>query len=268
MSVSKLKVSGLLGLMLLLVGTAPCFALALGISPPDISIQISPGETYQGEIFVFGAEAETTNMTIYKNDWSLTSAGGYQFLPMGTVGRSAASWITLQVNHLSLAPKTGQRVRYTLNVPPGASGSYWAAIMFATAPAAFPGQDQLRIAMSGRVAYIVRIDVHGSPPGIASVERFQLSWDEGSKKLLARLGIKNSGTSFIRFKGKLEIRDRQGRVVNALPFNDGLILPNSVREFSLQDYSVEFKPGFYVALAIADLGGKSAKALQTTFEVP
>lgn len=263
----KLGVVGVAGWLLVAL-VAPSFGTELGISPPDITIQISPGQSYQGEIFVFGSDVETTDMTIYKNDWALTLDGGYQFLPPGTVERSASAWLTLPINHLSLAPKTGQRVKYRLKVPANASGSYWAAIMFATAPKTFSGQNQLRLAMSGRIAYILRVDVHGSPPGNAVVEGFQLTWDERSQKLLTRMRIQNRGTSFVHFKGQLELRDRQGRVVNALPFNEGWILPNSAREFSLQDYHFEFKPGFYVALALADFGEKSVKAVQTSFEVP
>jgi hypothetical protein len=258
---------GFLCLIWVAIWAGPCLALDLGISPPDISIQISPGQTYQGEIFVFGSDRETTQVTIFKNDWFLTSAGAYQFLPMGTVKRSAAPWVTIQANRLSLAPKTGQRVQYTLKVPADASGSYWTALMFSTVPAAAPGNGRFQIAMSGRVAYIMRIDVNGSAPGRGSIERFHLNWDAKQQKIVAALRVKNSGESFVRFKGRLEIRDNRGRIVNVLSFGEGLILPGSAQEFRLQEYSFHFQPGYYVGLAVADLGDQSLKAVQTTFQV-
>ena len=264
---SKSGTFGLLGLLLLTILLAPCFALDLGISPPDIDFKINKGASYHGEIFIFGSETETTHVNIYKNDWTLTSAGNYQFLPVGIVKRSAASWITLNVTQLSLPPKAGQTIDYTLTVPPDASGSYWAAIMFSTIPETVSGKGQIRVAVSGRVAYIMRIDVNGSPNGVASIERVNMYWDKERQKIVAAMRIKNSGSSFARFNGRLELRDSQGRIVKVLPFQDGLVLPDSYRDFYLKDYDFRFKPGFYVALSVADLGDKSMKAVQSTLEI-
>jgi hypothetical protein len=266
-NLSKVGTLGLLCLVFLLTLPAPGFALDLGISPPDISIKIDRGATYTGEIFVFGSDDETVNVNVYKSDWLLTSSGNYQFLPMGTIKRSASPWITLNINKLSLPPKAGQKIAYSLKVPSNASGSYWAAIMFSTIPEAVQGKKQIQIAVSGRVAYIMRIDINGSPSGIGNIDRFNLRWDKENKKVMSVMRIKNNHDSFVRFRGRLELRDSQGKLVAVLPFSEGLVLPESSREFDLQDYRLEFKPGFYVALAIADLGDKSMKAVQTSFEI-
>ena len=263
----KISAFGLLWLILSLAWVVPCSALDLGISPPEISIQIDPGQTYQGEIFVFGSDRETTNVTIYKNDWFLTTAGAYQFLPVGTVKRSASPWVSLNASQLSLPPKAGQKVQYTLRVPGNAAGSYWTALMFGTVPATSQGKDRLQIAMAGRVACIMRIDVNGSARSVGSIERFNLNWDQQRHGLAAVMRVKNGGASFVHFQGRLEIRDAQGRIVNVIPFGEGTVLPESAQEFRLQDESSGLKPGFYVALAIADLGDKTMKAVQTTFQV-
>ncbi len=257
----------LLSLVLLTILTVPCLALEMGISPPDITLQIAPGQTYSGEILVYGSENETIEISVVKHDWSLTTAGEYQFLPMGTVKRSASPWVSFAVNRLTIPPKRGQRLQYTVKVPAGASGSYWGAIMFTSVPANSGEKPMVQLTTAGRIAYILKIDVNGSPPAVGNIDRFKLNWLSETKKVAAAFRIKNSGASFLRFKGRLEVRDRQGVIVYVIPFNEGLILPDSIHEFGLRDYNFNFKPGYYVALAVADLGDKSMKAMQTTFEV-
>jgi hypothetical protein len=258
-----------LGFWLMLVAgfLAPVHALELGISPPEIQIRVAPGDTYRGEIIVFGSDIEPVDVLLSKTDWSLTTSGDYLMLPMGTVKRSASSWVSLASSQFRLPPKQGRRVQYTIKAPPNISGSYWTGIMFSTVSAPVSSKEkQVQIGMAGRIVCSVKIDVDGSLPR-GNVERMRLKWDGESKKILAGLRVKNNGDSFIRFKGRLEVRDSQGRIANALPFEEGLVLPDSAREFSLKDYDFQFKPGFYVALAIADLGDKSQKAVQGTLEI-
>lgn len=245
----------------------PALALDLGISPPDINLKINPGEQYQGEFYIFGSEKESIQVKIYPMDWSLSSQGNYQFLPMGTVKRSAASWISFFPPNFNLPPKRGQKVEYTIKVPPNASGSYWTTLMAETNPTSGGVQGQFQVRMAGRVAYIIRIDINGSPPGIGKIERLKLNWNQELKKVEASLRIKNSGISMLRFKGKLELKDSQGKTVGQIPFREGYVLPDYTREFELAEHNLHLKPGFYIGLAIADFGERSLKAVQSTLEI-
>ena len=256
-------------LLVLILGAAfsAVFALDIGISPPDINLTLNRGEAYQGDIYIFGSDQETVEISSYTMDWSLTTDGNYQFLPTGTLKRSVSPWITFNLKNFSLLPKRGQKVQYTIKVPNTASGSYWGTLMFATNPTSLPNKQQLQIGMAGRVAYIIRLDIAGSAPGVGSVERFKLTWDSTSRKLGALLKVKNSGNSFVKFKGRLELKDSQGKTAGVIPFREGYVLPDYSREFVLQDYDLKLAPGFYVGLAIADFGERSLKAVQATVEI-
>ncbi len=245
----------------------PVLALDLGISPPDINLKINRGEQYQGELYLFGSEKDSIQIKIYPMDWSLSTSGNYQFLPMGTVKRSASSWISFSPKTLNLPPKRGQKIEYTIKVPNDASGSYWAALMAETNPTLGGEPGQVQVMMAGRVAYIIRIDINGSSAGVGKVERLKLNWDQEDNKLDASLRIKNSGISMLRFKGKLELKDNQGKAIGTIPFREGYILPDYTREFDLADHKLNLKSGFYIGLAIADFGERNLKAVQASLEI-
>lgn len=247
--------------------STPALALDLGISPPDINLKINPGEQYQGEMYIFGSEKESIQVKIYPMDWSLSILGNYQFLPMGTVKRSASSWISFFPQNFNLPPKRGQKIEYTIKVPKNASGSYWATLMAETNPTPATAPGQFQVMMAGRVAYIIRIDINGSPSGIGKIERLKLNWNQEQKKLDVSLRIKNSGASMLRFKGKLELKDSQGKTVGQIPFREGYVLPEYTREFELVEHNLNLKPGFYIGLAIADFGERNLKAVQKTVEI-
>lgn len=256
--------------VILLVITLSCnqaFAFDVGISPPDVNLVLNRGEVYQGETNILGSNNEATEINAYANDWSLNTSGNYQFLPLGTLKRSASPWISFTPKKFNLPPQRGQKIAYTIKVPQDANGSYWAVLMFGTRPTLTPGKEQMQITMSARVAYVIRIDILGSPPGVGSIERFQLSWNANQKKIDAKIRIRNSGISFIRFKGRIELKDRQGKKVGVIPFNEGLVLPDHSREFFLADSDLKLAPGYYIGLAIADFGGRNLKAVQSSFQV-
>lgn len=264
--VKNFRVYSILIFLVILLIT-PAFALDLGISPPDIILKINRGEQYQGEFYLFGSENETIQVKVYPMDWSLSTSGDYQFLPMGTIKRSASSWISFYPKTFSLPPKRGQKIEYAIKAPNDASGSYWAALMAETNPVPGGVPGQVRVMMAGRVAYIIRIDINGSQPGVGKVERLRLNWDRENSRLKASLRIKNDGSSMLRFKGKLELKDDLGKAIGTIPFREGYILPDYTREFDLADHSINLKPGFYIGLAIADFGERNLKAVQTTLEI-
>lgn len=259
----------LIAVSVILVGASwlPALAFDLGISPPDIHLKINKGEQYHGELYIYGSDSETVDVKAYPMDWALTTNGSYQFLPVGTVKRSASSWITFSPANFRLLPKRGQKVLYTVKIPDRALGSYWGNIMFDTNPTLQKGRKKFQIAVAGRLAFVIRIDINGSPAAAGSIEKLNASWNPESRKLVATFRVKNNGDSFIRFTGHLEIKDVRGKKAGEVAFKEGYILPDSAREFSLKDSELILPPGVYVGLAIADFGERSLKAVQTTFEV-
>lgn len=255
----------------LLISLAVCCnslqAMDLGISPPDVWLKLNPGGVYQGQIYIMGSKEEEVAINTYLMDWSLNSAGEYQFLPKGTLKRSASPWITFTPSQFKLLPGKGQRVNYTVKAPLDASGSYWSVLMFSTIPRPLDANAKFQIAAAARVAYIIKVDINGSRAGKGKIERFKLNYDEGVKKVAATVRIKNSGETSIRFKGRLELKDVQGRIVGAIPFNEGIILPDLSREFVLSDQEIALGPGFYIGLAILDLGERTQQAVQGTLNI-
>lgn len=257
-------------LCMLLISNLSLHAVDLGMSPLDADLQLNRGSEYKGELFLFGSDEETTDIKAALLDWSLTVKGAYQFLPAGTLPNSASPWISFSPLDFSLPPKRGQKINYTVKVPPDAAfGSYWCTIVFETKPTLLP-KGQFQVTAAGRLAYIIKITINGSSPGIGTIERFNLSWNEKDRMVDATLRVKNSGSSFIKFKGRLEIKDHKGNGICVMPFREGSVLPGYSREFVLtpsEGKTPELQPGYYVALAVVDFGDRKLKAVQESFEV-
>lgn len=252
--------------IIILWGCSGTRAVELGISPPDVHLNLNPGQTYQGEVKVFGSDREPVAVNIYPMDWSLSAAGDYQFLPAGILKRSIVPWLTLDLQNFSLPPGTGQKVRYRLRVPDNASGSYWGVIMCGAVPKPAAGKDRMQIAMTGRMAYLIRVDVDSPAPSCV-IEGYQLRWDAARHKLKVNLRLKNNGASFVYFRGYLELKDLQGQKVGMIPMQNGLILPDSSRAVQWGDGNLALEPGTYIGLAVVDAGTRSLQAVQGTVEV-
>ena len=245
-------------------------AVEVGISPPDVHLNLNPGQLYQGEFKVFGSDRESVAVNIYPMDWTLTATGDYQFLPAGVVKRSLIPWLTLESRDFALPPGAAQRIGYTLRVPENAQGSYWGVVMCGATPPPASGKERVRIGMSGRMAFIIRVDVD-SPAPSGVVERYKLGWDPVRKRLNASLRLRNNGAAFLYYRGYLELRNIQGQKVGMAPLQNGIVLPDASREVRLADGNgpppFSAAPGTYIGLTVIDTGERSLKAVQATVEI-
>jgi hypothetical protein len=245
--------SGLvLGAMLVLSGgTAAAGVCSFQVSPLTVEIQIEPGRAYTSTIDVTNTGEEAEHVHVYSQDWTLKPDGVVVFLPAGKAPGSASTWVQLIPSELDLEPGQTERVRYTIRAPVEASGEARTAVIFEAEPRELsaPGGPSRLIPRIGTIMY-----VQCGPKDPARARAVQFDADRSG----ATLGVENLGTSHLRFKGYLEIRDQQGALVRRHDLNPFVVLPAPFNRYSGRlgaEVLSGLPAGRYQITAILDHGG-------------
>ena len=107
--------------LLTFLAAVPAEAATIRISAPKVQLQLSPGQTYSGEIVCENPTDEPLDLNIYLEDWKYKEAanGEKDFLPVGSTPISAGNWITFSPSETLLTPFGRTVLRYTVTVPGG-----------------------------------------------------------------------------------------------------------------------------------------------------
>jgi P pilus assembly chaperone PapD len=245
--------SGLVvGAMLVLSGgTAAAGVCSFEVSPLTMEIQIEPGRAYTGTIDVTNTGEEAEHIHVYSQDWTLKPDGVVVFLPAGKTPGSASTWVQLIPSELDLEPGQTQRVRYTIRVPTQAAGEARTAVILEAEPRelSMPGGPSRLVPRIGTIIYV---QCGPKDPARVRAVRFDVDRSGGT------LAVENLGTSHLRFKGYLEIRDQRGALVRRQDLNPFVVLPAPFNRRSGRlgpEVLSGLPAGRYQITAILDHGG-------------
>jgi hypothetical protein len=242
-------------LLSLLLHPANANTLSFAVEPMTSEVTAKAGAQHTGVITVRhqgspalpGAEA--IRLRIYAMDWSLNRQGAPEFLKPGAVAGSCSAWVRFNPVEVTLSPGEARPVRFTIDIPAGAQGTFHTVIMFESAPKPARVGQQV-VGLNGRIGSTVYVHV-GPSVKRARVTQFSLSPTNGN------LTIENTGTSHVRLKGTLQFRDETGRMVQQVPLPGAVILPgkNNVRDLALE-VPKTLRSGKYQVTALLDYGGE------------
>jgi hypothetical protein len=211
-------------------------------------------------------ESEATVVNISLADWDRSIDGENRFFEPGTLPRSSAGWITLSPTQFELGPGEMREVRFTVTVPEGVEGTYWAAILVEGAPR--------EVEISEGTTIIVRkrfgIKVYETPPGTGRRDGRILKLQRlGFNPLTFLIAFENTGTLDLQVSGEVEVIDSQGQMVEEIPVAQFPILPGAVREVRAVGTAPRPAAGRYYALAVLDFGSPDyLPAGQLIFDIP
>lgn len=207
----------------------------IAVSPLKQEIIVKPGEVGKAVISVVNNDREKTGQThgIHAQilDVKATEEGALQFLPVGSIGTSAAKWITPTEKQLVLAPDQGERIELKiappLSTPPG---EYYAALMIS---GDIPEKPDTVVAIQYRTASGIFVTIPGRTfPKEAKIERCELVWPESAAAPATQSGeaqpavnplpkvtvvLHNTGHARFEASGKARIFDSASREVFAAP---------------------------------------------------
>ena len=258
-----------LPLILVILTALPVLAgpLSFTVDPMAVETAGTPGAPVTGVITVDnplsgkpGDVGETVRLRVYAQDWTLDRAGTPQFgRPASTPG-SCSGWLQVNPVEVVVPPGESRPVRYTLSVPPGASGTYHTILMFATAPTPMQAGQRV-VSINGRIGSAIYVQV-GPQVKRARITAFSVMPQNTT------LTVQNTGNSHVRLKGTLQFRDGDGHLVQQVPLPGGVILPgaDNVRDLSLPTPHIAGGP--YVVTALLDYGGDVLAGARTHVHLP
>lgn len=260
--------SVLLGLALFAVATEVLRAgVALGVSPIRVEHEVPAGQMKTDAITVENESKEAVHMRVTVADWYMTRDGSPVFVKRGKAPEfSMSDWMDVNPAEFDLPAHGRQIIRYTFAVPTNARpGGYRTAVLIESVPNIAPGQKAHVAFLNARIGAIIYNRVGQSMPQ-AAVTTQQLVLDpKNSTQMDVQISMKNTGSTFFRFKGSCKIIDRQGRVLQSLPILDSVILPQSERDI-LIPLKGEVPVDAFTIVSSLDIGLKELLEVETRIE--
>ena len=233
-----------------------------------ISLQIPAGESSEVSFAVENVgEEETVNLTVYLGDWSQEGDGDRQYLPPETLSNSCAEWIELSRTQLELPAGESTDISFTVTIPSGAAGSYWAVLFVQIEPGPVTTEapeSETGRAIGIREVWRQAITIYETVPGTeepdATIGNLRAKIDRNSGLVNIDLEFENTGNTILRdVVGSIDLIDQTGEVADTLTVPKFMILPGSTRVFELES-SKKLAPGVYIARAGINYGDALASA--------
>jgi hypothetical protein len=187
-------------------------------------------------------------------------AGTPEFHKPNTLPGSCSPWLQINPVDLTVAPGETQEVRYTLDVPANAQGTYRTILMFETATT--PGAGGSRpVNVRGRVGSVLYVQV-GTLAKRARVKEFHVTPEK------TRVTVENTGTSHLRLKGTLQFRNAKDEIVQQVPTPGAVILPGGEALRDLIIDTPKLPSGPYTVTLLLDYGGEVLLGARARVQLP
>ncbi|HEX9136407.1 MAG TPA: hypothetical protein VF905_05630 [Nitrospirota bacterium] len=241
--------------------------VAIGVFPIRAEHEVQAGQTKTDGITVDNDSAENVHLRVTVADWHMTRDGSPVFVKKGKSPEfSMSEWIVVNPAEFDLAPHGHQIIRYTFTVPKDtATGGYHTAVMIESVPNIAPGQDAHAAYLNARIGAIIYNRVGKvSPQGTITAQQVVID-QKNTGQLGVQITLKNSGSAHFRFKGESKIIDRQGKLIETLPINDSVVLPQSERDIFVPVKGILPTDGFTIVSSL-DIGMKELLEAETRVE--
>ena len=169
------------------------------------------------------------------------------------------NWVDVNPREFDLEPQSFKQVRFTVNVPSGATGEYSALVFFTTRPSRKPGG----LAIAERIASKLYEVVPETVRFAGEIDDVSTKAGETGEHYL--VGFHNTGNAHVYLSGRVEIK-QNGAVVDRLPMPKDMLVERNGKRL-IEATGKKLSPGSYSAVALVDYGGPNLIAGQTTFTV-
>jgi hypothetical protein len=227
------------------------------IDKSKIRLYIKPGHSQEGEININNPSDGAMSLRSYVQDWYYSAGdGGKEFVPPGTTIHSCASWISFSPQDFILAPESSQKIKYSVRVPEGASGAYYAVLFFENMlarPQAIDSKQTVGVNLAVRFATLFYIQVDGTLETRGELENIFLKKAATYAPLLINADFKNTGNADITMSGVFAIMDKTGNVLGRGTISSVYTLPGDKAKLK-GIWREALGPGDYNFILTLDLG--------------
>jgi len=250
---------GAMAILLLALPASSPADLSLDVSPAKYELQVLPGKTETIPIVVRNTGDTQVHIVTTLSDFTVGRDGNYQFAASGKSQYSMGKWVDVNPSEFDLDPQTFKQVRFSVNVPAGASGEYSTLVFFTTRPSRKPGG----LAIAERVASKLYEIVPDTARFAGEIDDVSTKADDTGEHYL--VAFHNTGNAHVYLSGRVEIKQGSQIVERVLMPKDQLVERNGKRLIEMT--GKKLPAGSYNAVALVDYGGPNLIAGQTTFIV-
>ena len=207
----------------------------VSISPGVIEETLDAGTLHNFEIEIQNLHSAPQQYFLFTRNIRSVGDGGVPIFAddWEETGYELAAWINLSTDSVFLQGGETEVVKFTLEVPKGASpGSHFGGVFVSADP---PEMENSGAAVGYQVANILSIRVAGDVVEQASIRQFSTGkFIYSAQDVDFNVKIENNGNVLVRPAGPLVIHNSLGKRVGELTFNESRagVFPGKTREFA------------------------------------
>ncbi len=135
----------------------PPASAELMIEHGKLVISVAPGERVSGEIMVHNLSKNTETYRLYWEDFKYTAPydGAKDFSPAGIMPGSAAEWVRITPQEVTLAGFAKEKIQYLINVPQDIKGGHYGVLFFEKTGDLLQDQTGVNIVMRTGVLFFI-----------------------------------------------------------------------------------------------------------------
>jgi P pilus assembly chaperone PapD len=260
MRVSRfLTVPAAVALIGLALATPSSADISVDVSPAKYELQTQPGKQETFPITVRNTSGAAVHIVASLSDYVVGPTGNYAFAPPGKSAYSLSKAITINPREFDVEPGSFTQVRFSVDVPAGASGEYNNLVFFTTRPTRKGGGLSIVERIASKIYVMIPESTHIGGE-IDDVKAQSLG--DGQHYLV---GFRNTGNAHVYLSGRVEIK-QGGTVVDRVSFPQGMLVERSGKRL-IDAVGKKLAPGSYSVVAMVDYGGPNLVAGQANITV-
>lgn len=184
---------------------------------------LNQGETRVSKVDVKNESDKPITLKIYPVDATTTKDGSFAPMSEDSIKKGIGAWVVLPISELSLNPKEIKTVDFTINVPLNAEVCDHMGAIIVQAKDTTTVKAGTSMQVVNRLGARIYITVSGNKKEKLEIGTFDKTVSNG--KVTFQLTLINKGNTRILPKGKIEINDESGMLVDKIELVQREIFP-------------------------------------------
>lgn len=194
-----------------------------GASKSWFVYDLNPGEIKNSKVDIKNDSDQSVTLKIYPVDAVTTKDGSFAPQSEDSVKKGVGSWINMSTTEISLNPNEVKTVDFVINVPTSAEiGDHMGAIIVQNKKLS-GSEIGTAVQVINRLGARIYITVIGEKIEKLEITNFDKTIENG--KVVFQLNLVNEGNTRITPKGEIEIKDKNGIVVDKIELTQREIFP-------------------------------------------
>lgn len=178
--------------------------VSITIYPTSFRLNLSPGESWDGEVTVVNPNNFPLLVRPEKEDFGTGAEGAIKLLGTENAEYGLSSWIKIDQRDVMLAPKDRKTYNFSIKVPRLAQpGGHYAAVLFRGLETEQQARQGSGIGISGRVGAIILVEIGGDVIKAGELAELKAPEFISHGPLSVSFKIKNTGNTHFSPEGQV-----------------------------------------------------------------